>query len=765
MTCRRHTGRIARLLAWAIVFMLSVGQPLEMHLSAQVTQTMPPSNGSESSTASAAMFQILAVVKDALWAEHEKNPLCRRAAVQLASEVIADAYYWAPTAAFLNAIKSAISNILSLGSNGLKKYLEEKAEAAGEALQERIENYIKEQVAGKAPDEFLTTTTKNKCRVTIRGKWDIAAGTYDVWVSGECDCTPQLVMGAQPTKLKSFFVHMRGRVKINIDHRDFSPSLTVGYPTERTIQADCNCTPANGNTQQPPQVAPQPPSTTPQPQTPGTHTPPVTPGPAVSPVPPVTPGGPVPPAPPVPPVTPPAPVPPPSGGSTVCSECQVHVDAVNELKRELAAADAALESAKAKLAANRAAQAATQDAIDRKEAQLAVPAKADVGGFGYDPTTGITREAWAQPDGTVKVTVKDANGNIIEEYTRPSADLSKTGPQLEKDRATLADLKKAEKTLQDDVQKATEKRARIASRLEDAEKQLKDCIEQYCNRRTSRLINEIPGVKDGALNLVFQNVVVEGRNAVMAQAQPPAISPRSAMSAARALMEGLFARPSFASYRRPGFGGRNATAFQNRNGGIASRLSRVVVSVIATGRSTGDVFQIQAVDEDGAPVPIEIPDGLVMQPIKQVASVALQKLQATNGAASVSGYCLDFAKLPPSAGTLYRVADDAVQQRFASMRAVLQAARSLEAAGKLHPDSDAAAYVTSLKQWAVWAKLEKWDVAAFEEHFVEHTRKGVEGNKVSWTKALDQRVRQLVPNRWNDVRSIWAEAERVSAAQ
>src|SRR5580765_5387115 len=166
MSCHRDHGRMARFLACAIVFMLSFGQLLEIHPQAQVTRAMPPSNGSESSTASAAMFQILAVVKDAIWAEHEKNPPCRRAAVQLASDVISDAYYWAPTAAFLNAITSAISNILSLGSNGLKKYLEEKAEAASEALQDSIENYIKEQVAGKSPDEFLSTTTKNKCRVT-----------------------------------------------------------------------------------------------------------------------------------------------------------------------------------------------------------------------------------------------------------------------------------------------------------------------------------------------------------------------------------------------------------------------------------------------------------------------------------------------------------------------------------------------------------------------------------------------------------------------
>ena len=75
-----------------------------------------------------------------------------------------------------------------------------------------------------------------------------------------------------------------------------------------------------------------------------------------------------------------------------------------------------------------------------------------------------------------------------------------------------------------------------------------------------------------------------------------------------------------------------------------------------------------------------------------------------------------------------------------------------------------AAYVTSLKQWAVWAKLEKWDSAAFEEHFVEHTRKGVEGNKITWTKALDQRVRQLVPNRWHDLTTVWSEAERLSQA-
>ncbi len=186
--------------------------------------------------------------------------------------------------------------------------------------------------------------------------------------------------------------------------------------------------------------------------------------------------------------------------------------------------------------------------------------------------------------------------------------------------------------------------------------------------------------------------------------------------------------------------------------------------MIATGRSTGEVFRLQALDANGLPVPIGAPDGLVLQPLKQAVKVGAGKVEEELGGQAVTGYCLDFAKVVPAAGTMYRLADQAMQEQFAPLARVLKAGRQLADAGMLHPDSDAAAYASSIKQWAVWSKVEHWDRADFEKHFVERTRKNAENVKQPWSGDLERIVRGAVANRWQDINAVWAEADRVAAS-
>jgi hypothetical protein len=188
----------------------------------------------------------------------------------------------------------------------------------------------------------------------------------------------------------------------------------------------------------------------------------------------------------------------------------------------------------------------------------------------------------------------------------------------------------------------------------------------------------------------------------------------------------------------------------------------VAVSLIATRNSTGDAFRLETRNLSGVPVAIGAPDGLVLQPLKQAATAGGRTPQAALPGQSVAGYCLEFAKLAPSAGTLYRVADQAVQQQFAPMTRVIQAGRKLAAEGKLNPDGDdAKGYADAIKQWAVWSRLEKWDAAAFEQHFVERTRKNFTNARRPWSSDLERRVRQLAQNRWQDIQKVWAEADRL----
>lgn len=196
-----------------------------------------------------------------------------------------------------------------------------------------------------------------------------------------------------------------------------------------------------------------------------------------------------------------------------------------------------------------------------------------------------------------------------------------------------------------------------------------------------------------------------------------------------------------------------------QRGPFPSPAPVVRLAVVATGASTGSVFTVSMVDGAGRDVRVKLPDGIVLQPV--VGSVPKTVARAPRVGA-LSGYCLDFVKATPSPGTLYQIADRAIQQKFRPYRRVLRAARKLQQMNLLHPDSDPAQYLDAIKQWSLWTRIEKWDLDQFTAKFVERTRKNVEAVKGKWTKAIEELVRQRVPNRWNDIQAVLAEADALA---
>ena len=111
-------------------------------------------------------------------------------------------------------------------------------------------------------------------------------------------------------------------------------------------------------------------------------------------------------------------------------------------------------------------------------------------------------------------------------------------------------------------------------------------------------------------------------------------------------------------------------------------------------------------------------------------------------------------KEPPPPGVVYKVAAARHQQRLKPMRKIMRAANQLATAGKLHPDSSLAGYATSIKQYAVWTRLEGWNRDAFFKHFLERTRKNALAMKAPWTEAVETQVKKLLPNRWDDIQAV-----------
>ena len=128
---------------------------------------------------------------------------------------------------------------------------------------------------------------------------------------------------------------------------------------------------------------------------------------------------------------------------------------------------------------------------------------------------------------------------------------------------------------------------------------------------------------------------------------------------------------------------------------------------------------------------------------------------------TLNAYCLAKQLDVPAEGVVFRIADLAAQRAHSSMRAILKASRLLNSQGQLNPDSDSDQYFHSIRQWAIWAEEEGYDEEAFVAAFIEHTRKNFEAAERQWTKEVEELVRSLVPNRWEDIQRILQDAARM----
>jgi hypothetical protein len=183
------------------------------------------------------------------------------------------------------------------------------------------------------------------------------------------------------------------------------------------------------------------------------------------------------------------------------------------------------------------------------------------------------------------------------------------------------------------------------------------------------------------------------------------------------------------------------------------------------GSSSGEAFQAQVVNDTGRPIRLT-GDGFVVQPIKKEAQERLRKDLRRDLAGQVtqeltsrlSAYCLEFLRLPPPPGGLFRIAAPELQRAYAPMRRVLQASRRMQESGRLNPDMNPVEYGHAIRQWAIWTREQGFTQETFGKAFVEHTRKSVIAAGRRWTPAVEQAVRSAVPGRWTDITAILAEA-------
>jgi len=199
----------------------------------------------------------------------------------------------------------------------------------------------------------------------------------------------------------------------------------------------------------------------------------------------------------------------------------------------------------------------------------------------------------------------------------------------------------------------------------------------------------------------------------------------------------------------------------------AGAFGKIVYSIVANGNSSGQALELQVFDPSGSLQEADLPEGIVLEPVKigSAKPVSESKPGANLLRKSLVAYCVEYMKLPPDPGMLYRIAPQAVQDKFNGIRSVLQAGRELAAAGKFHPDSDVPSYMDSIRQYALWTKIEGWDQQKFGEVFLEKTKENAAAAKVKWTKQMEQALNGLVPGRWRDISMVLEEAGKLSSAQ
>lgn len=285
----------------------------------------------------------------------------------------------------------------------------------------------------------------------------------------------------------------------------------------------------------------------------------------------------------------------------------------------------------------------------------------------------------------------------------------------------------------------------------------------------------VPGGRDPTVQLMIVveiEIVAPGRDPV----PPPAPEAPSLWSAIRRVFSfrGLtaVAAPGNAVWRSsmngagplraaPRGAGR-VVAEEPRGGGAgaspAGQNNAFQMFLSNVGSSTGEAFTGYFLNGGDAPMDIDV-KGLVVEPLEeeaqQLVQQQLQRVLPQNPVTTrLDAYCLEFLRLPPVADQMFQLAPKGLQEQFAPVRKVLDAAQQLNDLGLLPPDSDPVAYFQSITQWSVWAHQEGFDEETFTDNFIEHTRKQVEAAGNQWTSQFDEVLRGVAPARWDNITRI-----------
>jgi hypothetical protein len=192
---------------------------------------------------------------------------------------------------------------------------------------------------------------------------------------------------------------------------------------------------------------------------------------------------------------------------------------------------------------------------------------------------------------------------------------------------------------------------------------------------------------------------------------------------------------------------------------LPDQLPQVNYRLVANGNSSGKAFELQVQDPSGQFKRVVLPDGVVLEP----AAMKDPEVKAASETGKllrqeITAFCLEFAKLPPEVGMLYKIADAEKQRKYRPAHYALDAGYEMGLNGEFNPDMDAKAYIDFTRQNAAWAIQGDWDEQQFTQHWIERTQKNAQAMHIAWSKPMEDALRAAAPNRWRDIDKVVKKA-------
>jgi hypothetical protein len=195
-------------------------------------------------------------------------------------------------------------------------------------------------------------------------------------------------------------------------------------------------------------------------------------------------------------------------------------------------------------------------------------------------------------------------------------------------------------------------------------------------------------------------------------------------------------------------------------------LADPLLWIESLGGSTGEVMKVHLVNP--TPDPITIDGYFALEPVdlspaeRDRIREAVRQASGNHVEVTAAFYCLQFDAAAPPEGIAFRIAGPEKQARFRRQAVALDAARRLNEAGRLSPDTNPESYYHSIRQWAVWTLERGFDRNGFLDAFLQHARKNVEASGQAWTDSFAGSARRSAEGRWQDITQVLETAARMA---